>query len=212
MRLLIAIPTLDYMYFGFVESLMKLLMYLKDDGVDFDVDFRSGTLVYHARENICKKAMAEGYSHVLWIDSDMIFDETVVDDLLFCGKPYVAGVFHARRPPHLSCLFSSLEPIERFSMDTYPSEPFEIAGSGFGLVLMETDVIRKVLDKFGTCFHPTKELGEDLAFCYRVHQCGLTMFADPSVRVGHVGHITIYPESEEEWRGKVANIERIKRC
>ena len=35
MRLLIAIPTLDYMYFGFVESLMKLLMYLKDDGVDF---------------------------------------------------------------------------------------------------------------------------------------------------------------------------------
>lgn len=212
MRLLIAVPTLDYMYYGFVESLTKLVMYLKDDGVDFAVEFHNGTLVYHARENICRKAMAEGFTHVLWIDADMIFTETVVDDLLFCGRQYVAGIFHARRPPHLSCLFKSLEPIERFSMDTYPGEPFRIAGSGFGLVLMETDVIRRIWDKFGTCFHPTPALGEDLAFCYRADKCGIAMFADPSVRVGHVGQITIYPESEEEWKGKVANIERIKSC
>lgn len=212
MRLLIAIPTLDYMHYAFVESLIKLTNYLKDDGVDFTVELRSGTLVYHARENICKKAMGEGYTHVLWIDADMIFEETVVDDLLFCGKPYVAGIFHARRPPHSSCLFKSITPIERYSMDTYPSEPFEIAASGMGLVLMETSVIQTVFDNFSTCFMPTMALGEDIAFCERVGKCGIKMYADPSVRVGHIGHITIMPESEEEWKGKVANIERIKKC
>ena len=212
MRLLLAIPTLDYMHFAFVESLLKLVTYLKDDGVDFDIDLRSGTLVYHARENICKKAMQEGFTHVLWIDADMVFEETVVDDLLFCGKPYVSGIFHARRAPHTSCLFKSIDPIERFSMDTYPSEPFEIAASGMGLVLMETSVIQTVFNRYSTCFLPTAALGEDIAFCDRVAKCGIKMYADPSVRVGHIGHITIWPESEEEWKGKVANLKRIKSC
>ena len=212
MRLLIAIPTLDFQHFEFVKCLIKLVTYLKDDGVDFDVEMRGGTLVYHARENICRKAMGEGYTHVLWIDADMIFEETVVDDLLFCGKPFVCGIFHARRPPHSSCLFKSIHPIERFTMDSYPSAPFEIAGCGMGLVLMETNVIQTVFNKFSTCFLPMQGLGEDIAFCDRAHQCGIPIWADPSVRVGHIGHIIITPESEEEWKGKVANIERIKKC
>ena len=212
MRLLIAVPTLDYMYYGFVDSLTKLIMYLKDDGVDFDLDLRSGTLVYNAREHICMKAMQECYTHVLWIDADMIFQETVVDDLLWTEKPYVAGIFHARRAPHCSCLFKSLDPIDRYSMDDYPCEPFKIAGSGMGLVLMETTAIQAVYDKFGTCFLPMADLGEDLAFCKRLGECGIEMWADPSVRIGHVGHITIWPEEEEAWRGKIANIERIKKC
>ena len=212
MRLLIAVPTLDYMYYGFVDSLTKLIMYLKDDGVDFDLDPRSGTLVYNAREHICMKAMQEGYTHVLWIDADMIFQETVVDDLLWTEKPYVAGIFHARRAPHCSCLFKCLDPIDRYSMDDYPCEPFKIAGSGMGLVLMETTAIQAVYDKFGTCFLPMADLGEDLAFCKRLGECGFEMWADPSVRIGHVGHITIWPEAEETWRGSIANIERIKKC
>lgn len=212
MRLLIAIPTLDFMHIGFVESLTKLVMYLKDDDVDFDVEFRSGTLVYCARDRICKKAIDEGYTHILWIDADMIFEETVLDDLLFAEKEYISGIFHARRPPHLSCLFKSLDPIERYSMDEYPCQPFEVAATGFGLVLMETSVVKRVWEKYGTCFLPSADLGEDLAFCKRAEECGVKMFADPSVRVGHIGHITIYPEDEEGWKGKVANLERIKRC
>lgn len=208
MRLLIAIPTLDYMYHGFVDCLTKLICYLKDDGVDFDIDLRSGTLVYHARENICRKAMAEDYTHVLWIDADMIFPETILDDLMWCEKPYVSGIFHARRAPHCSCLFKSLDPIDRYYGNEYPTEPFEIAGSGFGCVLVETAVIRKVFNKFGTCFMPTKELGEDLAFCQRVAEVGVKMYAEPTARIGHVGHVVITPESEEEWNGKLMRNER----
>lgn len=46
MKLLIAIPTYDYMHFQFVECLTKLIRRLDEDGIDYEVDFQGGTLVY----------------------------------------------------------------------------------------------------------------------------------------------------------------------
>lgn len=202
MKLLIAIPTLDYIHHAFMQSLVKLVTRLKDDGVDFDVEIKSGTLVYHARNLLATKARQEGYTHVLWLDSDMVFTEDLLDDLMFSGKDFVSGIYHARREPHVSCIFKGIDPVDRFSNDTYPTEPFEIRGCGFGCVLMTVDVINKVFSKFDTCFLPMASYGEDLAFCFRATCCGIKIYCDPGVRLGHVGHITIYPEYEEKWKAK----------
>lgn len=203
MKLMIAVPSLDFMHTEFVKSLVALTKYLSADDVDHDVVIQSGTLVYVARDNLAKKAAGEDYTHVLWLDSDMVFGEELVDDLLFCGAPFVSGICHGRRPPHLSCLFRSLDPLDRYHAEEYPREPFEIAGSGFGCVLMETDVIRKMLKECGTCFMPTRRLGEDLAFCERCRILGIRMMADPSVRIGHIGHITIWPEDEDRYIDRI---------
>lgn len=207
MKLLIAIPTLDYMHSEFVECLIKLTRYLEQDNVDFEVCIKSGTLVYHARDLLATKARQEFFTHVLWLDSDMIFNEEVVDDLMFHDKEYVTGIFHARRPPHLACSFKSLNPIERFSCADYPEGLFEIAGSGLACTLMSVHVLQKVWERYGTCFMPTPALGEDLAFCERVGNCGIKMYADPSVRIGHIGHIVINAEDEQGWRAKVSGLE-----
>lgn len=204
MKLLIAVPTLDYMYFGFCESLTKLVMHLKDEGIDFDVAFRSGTLVYHAREQLAAKARIENYTHMLWLDADMIFTEDLVDDLAFHEKDFVSGIYHARRPPHVSCIFSRLLPeIERFDRRTYPESLFRIAGCGFGCVFMTVDVLRAVKQKFGTCFLPTLALGEDLAFCDRATQCGYELWADPATSLRHIGHVEITQESEEQYMNRL---------
>ena len=50
MKLLIAIPSLDYVNCEFMNCLVKLVMRLGKDGVDFDVKIISGTLVYAARD------------------------------------------------------------------------------------------------------------------------------------------------------------------
>lgn len=208
MKLMIAIPTLDFVHVKFMECLVKLIRYLDEDGVDFTVEIKSGTLVYHAREQLATKARMEFYTHILWLDSDMIFNEDVVDDLLFHKKPYVCGIFHARREPHLSCLFKSLTPIERWSCGEYPDQLFEIAGGGMACTLMDVNVVRKVWERYGSCFMPTPALGEDLAFCERAAACGIKMYADPAVRIGHIGHIVINPEDEEGWKAKVSGTER----
>ena len=196
MRLLICIPTVDYMHADFVKSLMKLTMRLKNDGVDFDVDILNGTLVYAARDKLARRAVKEGFTHTLWLDSDMVFTDDLLDDLMFSGKSFVTGVYHTRRPPHGSCIFKDirLDSIERYDDGNYPKDTFEIAGCGFGCVLVETSLFEIVLERFGELFLPLPGLGEDIALCSRVHAVGGSMWCEPSVRCGHIGHITVWPE------------------
>lgn len=196
MKLLIAIPTLDYINVQFMERLLKLVQNLNSRGVDYEVKFKSGTLVYLAREELTSYAIGEGFTHTLWLDSDMIFEEEVVDDLYDTGKDFVCGIFHARRPGHQSCIFKSLVPPERYTWDEYPTDTFKIKGCGMACTLVKTDIMKAVRDHFGTCFTPAFALGEDLAFCRRADEMGYDIWCEPTVRVGHIGHITIYPEDE----------------
>jgi len=205
MKLLIGIPTMDFVHVEFMKCLCALIQRLRDDRVDFTLDINSGTLVYLARERIAHRAINEEYSHVLWLDSDMIFTPNILDDLMFSGKGFVTGIYHARRKGYASCIFKSIEinKIERF--DEYPNETFEIAGCGFGCVLVETEILKAVCLNKGTCFTPLKNLGEDIAFCQRAREMGYKLYCEPSVVCGHIGHIAIYPEDHEAWKKTISN-------
>lgn len=196
MRLLIAIPTLDYIHVQFMERLLKLIESLNERGVDYEVKIKSGTLVYLAREELTAYAINEGFTHTLWLDSDMVFEEETFDDLYDTGKDFVCGIFHARRPGHQSCIFKNLTPPDRYRWDEYPTDTFRIKGCGMACTLVKTDVMKAVREHFGTCFTPAFALGEDLAFCKRADEMGIEIWCEPTVRVGHIGHIAIYPEDE----------------
>lgn len=209
MRLLIGIPTLDFVHVEFMRCLTDLLMHLKDNGIDFDVDIESGTLVYLARERIVNKAIDGQYTHVLWFDSDMVFNPEVLDDLLFSGKPFVSGIYHARRKGYASCIFQSIEVGNDIRFEEYPHELFKIAGCGFGCVLTTTELLSSVRLHYSTCFTPMPMLGEDLAFCKRATDLGYTLWCEPTVVCGHIGHITIYPEDHEAWKKTISNYEEV---
>lgn len=200
MKLLIGIPCMDTMPVQFVQSLTALERKLKDDGVWFTECIVPGTLVYMARDKIAGIAVNEGYTHVLWLDSDMVFNDKLLEDLMMCKKPFVSCVYQGRRPGYHSCIFKSIDltHVERF--EEYPREPFEIEGCGFGAVLMETDILKAVFNNFKTCFTPLPSLGEDIAFCFRARDLGYKLYAEPNCQLGHVGHITIYPEDHEKWK------------
>lgn len=196
MKLLIAIPTLDFIHVNFLESLLKLTKLLNERGVDYEVRIKSGTLVYLAREALTSYALGYGFTHVLWLDSDMVFEEEVFDDLYDTGKDFVCGIFHARRPGHQSCIFRSVTPPDRYKWDEYPTDTFKIKGCGMACTLVTTDILLKVYQTYGNCFTPYDQLGEDLAFCKKADELGVEIWCEPTVRVGHIGHLTIYPEDE----------------
>ena len=197
-KILIAIPTTDYIHARFIESLLLLHDHLTAEGIRHEIAMEAGTLVYLARNRLAAKAVTEGFSHVLWLDSDMVFTEEIVETLMFCKKDMVCGVFQSRRPPFISCIFKDIrmESLERFK--TYPAEPFRIGGCGFACVLMKTEVIQKVRDHYGKPFTPMEDYGEDLAFCRRAAALGVEMWCDPTARIGHIAHVPVYPEDHEE--------------
>ncbi len=205
MKLLIGVPALDYIHAEFVKCLSDLLIRLSRDGVDFRLFICNGTLVHIARDKIACEAINNGYSHVLWLDADMIFQPGIVEDLSFCGRDFVTGIAHSRRKPYASCLFRAIEDISHIDRyeGQYPAEPFEVAGCGFACVLISTDILRAVQERYKTCFLPMAEWGEDLAFCKRARSLGYRIFADPCVRLGHIGHDVIYPEDHERYLKEV---------
>ena len=205
-KLLVAIPTLDFVHSAFVESLVKLQKRLSLECVDYEVCIISGTLVYVARDKLACEAINSDYTHVLWLDSDMVFQPDIFTDLMDTGKDFVTGIYHARRPGHQSCIFKrcdDLDHLERF--EQYPRETFEIGGCGFGCVLIKTEILKAVQYNYKTCFLPKAQFGEDIAFCNRARAMGFKIWCEPTVQCGHIGHITVYPEDQEKWRQGLYN-------
>ena len=204
MKLLIGIPSYDYMHAEFVKCLSGLLIKLALDGVQFDVKIANGTLVYFARDKIACEAINNGYTHVLWLDADMIFAPTLLDDLMESGKDFVTGVAHSRRPPFVSCLFENVDDLNHLKrFENYPSEPFEVAGCGFACVLISTEILRAVQMAHKTCFLPEMQWGEDLTFCRRARALGYKIYAEPCVKLGHIGHEVIWPEDHERYMARI---------
>ena len=196
-RLLIAVPCTDYMHADFVKSLMNLTGHLQREGIRFHVEIMAGTLVYFARNSLACKAINEDFTHILFLDSDMVFDEEIVETLTFCGKDFVCGAFQSRRPPYGSCVFSQLKPLTKVT--EYGKEPFRVKGCGMACTLISTEILRAVQLANKTCFLPEMQWGEDLTFCRRARALGYKIYAEPCVRLGHIGHEVIWPEDHARY-------------
>ena len=208
MKLLIAIPSHDTMRAEFVQSLLKLETRLHRDGIHHEVKIIKGTLVHTARDRLAQHAVNNKFDQILWLDNDMVFSDSIYDDLAMSGKDMVCGLFISRHSPYVSCIFSRLEPVPAERITEIPEDTFRIAGCGFGCVLMNTKVTEAVMiSNGGKCFLPELYLGEDLAFFKRAAGCGFEIWCEPTARVGHVGSVTIWPEDGPRMRGEIQGLE-----
>ena len=189
MRLLIAIPCADVIRYEFADSLSKLMLQLNEDGIDFDVRWVAGSLIYSAREDLAIAAIDRGFTHVLWLDSDMQFSRDIFSILRSVKKPFVTAIYRSRRSPYAYALYADSERGQRVL--TLPNEPFEIDGCGFGCCLMETEVVRMVRQVDKVCFLPTLQAGEDIAFCNRYRKAGGKIYAVPDARADHICYIPL---------------------
>ena len=205
MKLLVAIPCMDTVPVFFMKSLLDFTKKLTEDGVDYKLAIESGTLIYMARERLAGSAVNQGYTHVLWLDSDMVFEPELLEDLMFSGKDFVSGIAHGRRKPFCSCLFKNIDlnHLELWKLEDYPKDTFEIAGCGMACCLMTTNIIKQVMINFGTAFNPFPQYGEDLSFCKRAAELGIKMYAEPTVRLGHVAHLPIYPDDVPRYQDEI---------
>lgn len=209
MKLLIAIPCYETMRAETARSLCDLIARLHEDHVDHEVKILSGSLTHVARDKLAKHAVNNGFDEVLFVDADMVFDGHLYEDLKMCGQDMVCGLFISRHYPYVSCVFSSIEPVER--INDYPDEAFEVTACGFGAVLLKTQILKDVMvNNRGKCFVPEKNLGEDIAFCKRVTSQGYRIWCEPTARVGHVGAVVIWPEDAQRMRGDIQGIEGLK--
>ena len=207
-KLLIAVPCYDVMRVEFVQSLTALTERLHREGIAHEVKIISGTLVYAARDKLARHAINNDFEYTLWIDSDMVFSDSLADDLMGSGKDFVCANFISRHNPYLNVVFKRLLPLPAVRITDIPDDTFRVAGCGFGCVLIRTKIMTDVMNSnSGKCFLPTAELSEDLAFCQRAAGIGCEIWCEPTARVGHVGQVVIWPEDGERLRGEIQGLE-----
>lgn len=207
MKTTIVIPCMDTVQTEFCQSLAKLQ---RVGSVEHE--FLSCSLIYKARNDLGRLAAKGDGDFVLWLDSDVIFPTSLLADMIadMGGRDILTGVYHMRRPPFLPVIWKTLkqgitpeENVSEVAIEYPPDEIFEVDACGFGCVMMRTEVLRVVLDKYHELFSPLPGYGEDLSFCIRARGCGYKIHCDPRIQIGHKAGTIVTNETFQAYRQKV---------
>lgn len=205
MSTLIAIPCMDMVHTPFFQS--TLALWLNDD-VSFGIS--SGSLIYDARNSLAQRAVQEGHDRILWLDSDMVFGQDLLERLtadMDEGRDFVSGLYFKRRNPIRPVVYKDygfrqegenvVSAYATYYEDYPKNSVFEIAACGFGAVLMKTELVKSVQAEFGAPFSPHPGFGEDLSFCLRARQQGVKLYCDSRIKLGHIAQSVVTEEVYE---------------
>ncbi len=158
-----------------------------------------------ARSQMATDALADGFDQLMWIDSDVLFDPAAVERLRSHDLPIVGGIYVKKAARALAChLLSETECVEFGAGGGLL--PIRYAAAGFMLTrralydrIRETHALPICNEARGRPMIPfflpmllsepggSWYLGEDYAFSERARRAGFEIFADTSLRLGHVG-------------------------
>ncbi len=150
-------------------------------------------------EVICRQTIQEhiinsDYTHLFFLDSDVICNPDVLKKLLKHAKDIACGLFRYREPPEGRPLwFRAKQPLEIspktgvFVLDFIPNESLtddlmEIDACGFGAILIKSPILKKIKLKKS----PNDHYGADIHFCFDAKKLGYKIFGDPTAYAKHL--------------------------
>lgn len=213
-KILIAMPCSEMMHSDTAFDLISL----RRVG-DTRVGHTKMTMIHDARNTFVERAIDGGYDRVLWIDSDMRFGPDVLERLnadMDSGLEYVSALCFKRVYPTAPVIYDDMFPLSdapgMYGVHIYRDYPqdkvFEIAASGMGCVMTNVQLLKDVWDNFGPPFNYVANLGEDMSFCYKVAELGVSMWCDSSVKVGHIGCVVFSEQTYQEQQPAQKGAER----
>ena len=193
-KILIAIPSMDYVASGFAGSLATLAKV-----GECKISFICSSLIYDARNKLAAQAIESEADYILWLDSDMTFKpDTLIrllKDIEDNNLDIVSALYFRRSHPYSPVAFSKFDFVDNEAVfENYTGELsglHKVEGVGFGCLLMDAQVVFDVFGKYGDCFSPIAKVGEDLSFLWKARQFGYETYLDCDIKCGHVGHVVV---------------------
>jgi len=209
-KLFVALPVYGSHHPFFVQSLMRLLMappcslVVKDQPGD--------SLVARARNNLAAEFLKGDCTHLLFIDTDLIFSSEHVARLLEHHEPIVCGLYPKKQKTLAWVLNADLDHPDP---DERGLQRIRYAGTGFLMIAREVfermisahpeiayrpDEVEPAQTRWdffscGVFEYPDgarRYLSEDWYFCQRALDLGYKVFADTRVVLKHCGDC-VYP-------------------
>jgi len=180
------------------------LQKLRAKGIKVRV-YRGSSAIDQARGIMVSDALRDGFTELLWVDSDIAFEPSDVEQLLDSNEPFVCGLYAKKGVRGLTC--HALPGTTEISMGELGGLT-EILYAAGGFTLVRGSVYSTIKEKlalpvcneqFGTPFVPYYQpmvkdtdkgpwyLAEDFAFSERARQAGFHVMADTRIRLRHIG-------------------------
>jgi hypothetical protein len=193
--------------FGGIEKETEALL-AECQRMDYPVETLFGNAyIDKARSIMASRVLDDGYEEIMWIDQDMTFNPDSIEVLRSHGLPIIGAVYptKSRKGGLCGCLLKGCGKL------TFGPKGglAEIRWAATGFLYTKREVYDKIGETFDfpICdnedgdgqffpyFFPMiyrngavhNYLGEDYSFCERARQCGYKIYADTTIRLGHIG-------------------------
>lgn len=188
-KVLIAVPSGGSQKTVFTTYLMNLLLRERSRGLDVDLTQNIVPYIDWNRIALAEYAYKNKYSHMLFLDNDMVFPLDILERLLAHDVDVVTTNYVTKGIP---ARFMALgEDGEQVVTGGDSTGLEEVMLAPTGTMLIRVDVFRKIEKPwFGT--NREKGIGEDYWFCVRCRERGIKVYVDHDLtkEVGHVGDYT----------------------
>ena len=122
---------------------------------------KTGAYVHWHREELTIKAIEGGFSHLMMIDSDMIFPPNGINVLISRNVDIAYGTYNRKNRNYADRLDAPA-----------------------GFLLINLEAVKKIkVPRFQCDFG----LGEDTYFFRKAREAGLTVVCDETLEIGHIG-------------------------
>lgn len=189
-RLAVGIPHTGSLKADTARGLISLVGELRGT-ITLNFLFHGGCYVHKNRETLVKQALELNYTHLLFIDTDMIWHPGSVERLLSLKKPIIGADYHERRLPLRSTIKVADKngKLKAIPKEKFPKKPFKCWAIPTGFMLIDLSIMKKIPKPW--FFFELEDgefaMGEDIWFCRQATKAGIDIWCDPEIEVGHIG-------------------------
>ena len=160
--------------------------------------FKLDTYIEKARNELVWNAANENATHLMMIDSDMVFPPDGIDRLLKHDVDIVGGLYYGRMHPKAMAFYKNPDGTVTNFDPKQPPGLYEVDFVATGFMLINMRVFTKLEPPFFTfTYNPEffglrnqgmlTPTGEDSYFCLTAKEAGYKVFVDNTIQLGHVG-------------------------
>ena len=158
-------------------------------------EFIHGPSIAHNRNIAIRSALQNNCTHLFFLDDDVTTTPDVLFQLLKHDKDIVTGVLPGKSFPHRPYLFNEIvdgHTFKYYKLNDRDKGLIPIMGSGFGVILIKTDVFLK-LEEPWIRYNPyiPDQLGEDIYFFDRLRDKDVGIYCDLDCSATHYAHVGV---------------------
>jgi len=195
---------------NFLDCFVELIAYCMQAGIPYAISRRESPVVYYVR-NMClggdnkrgpNQKPFDGkldYTHLMWIDNDIMFSVEQFKKILTYDKDIVSGIY-------IMADGQNFATVEKWDEEVFKKQGafqfltpkdiqnktdlIDVAYTGLGFMLVKKEVFESLTYPwFKPIFHTIGDVNdfssEDTSFCLLAREKGYKIYIDPQLRVGH---------------------------